>query len=40
MKWLLLIAVFLALVILSLVWFAKVRWYRKPHQGHWKDWED
>jgi hypothetical protein len=37
-----LVAVALIIVVIgiSLISLRRVRWQRKPHLGHWKEWDD
>jgi hypothetical protein len=36
----LIVVAVLAIVVLSVVSLLRVRWQRKPHLGHWKEWPD
>jgi hypothetical protein len=34
------VAIVMLAVLLSLMSLRRVRWYRKPLLGHWKEWPD
>jgi hypothetical protein len=34
------IAVIALIIVMSLIALRRVRWQRKPHLGHWKEWDD
>jgi hypothetical protein len=37
---LIVVGVVVLIVVVSLISFRRVRWARRPHLGHWKEWPD